>query len=90
MTFKRDTSVPRVEIPGMSDEDRARAEALREEMDWYERTRSQFLRALFIQTRGRPFIGARTPRKPRRKPTKHQRHMASVKARSAYLKTQEA
>lgn len=75
--------VPKVEVPGLSEDEKANIEAIREEMEWYERTRSGFLRALFINTRGRPFTGVR---KPRRKPTKHQRHMARVKARSAFLK----
>lgn len=77
---------PRVEVPGLDDEQRESVEAVRDELEWRERTKRGFLRALFIQTRGVPFQGARTPRKPARKPTKHQRHMTSVKARSGFLK----
>lgn len=75
--------VPRVELPDLSEEERAQIEAVQEEMDWYVRTKRNFLTLLIAN----PQVYLRKP-KPRRKPTKHQRHMASVKARSAYVRSQ--
>lgn len=80
--MKLDTSVPRVELPDLSEAERAQIEAVHEEMDWYQRTRMGMLRALLLKG-VKPFTGVR---KPVRKPTRHQRHMANVKARAAYLK----
>jgi hypothetical protein len=81
--MQTNTEFPHVEVPDLTDEDRARIDALREEMDWYNRTKYGFLRALLLKGT-KPFTGVA---KPAKKPTKHQRHMASVKARSAYLKS---
>ena len=74
--------IPRVELPGLTKEDKAQVEAARDEMEWYERSRVRFLDAL-VSKRGPLFLGKAGPR---RKPTKHQRHKAAVKVRSAYLK----
>jgi hypothetical protein len=81
--MQTNTEFPRVELPGTTDEDRAKIEALHDEMEWNQRTSTMFLRALLLKG-VRPFVGVA---KPAKKPTKHQRHMANVKARSAYLKT---
>lgn len=74
---------PRVEVPNLSDEERSKIEAVKQEMDWHQRMSSGFLRAL-LSKGVRPFVGKA---KPAPRPTKHQRHMTNVKARSAYLRS---
>lgn len=77
--------VPRVEVPGLTEEERAGVEAVREEMDWFQRTKSGFLTALLAK--GRPYIGKA---KPPHKPTKHQRHMAKMRVRAEHVRLQRA
>lgn len=78
-------SFPRVELPGLTDEERAIGAHLRDEMDWYARTKHGYLMALL---RKQPlFTGSR---KPRRKPTAHQRRIEVARTRSAYVRSQAA
>ena len=71
----------RVTLPGLPPEEIERTNRLHAQLEWREKTEAAFIRALLAK--GNVFMGKR---KPARKPTKHQRHQAKVKVRSAYLK----
>jgi hypothetical protein len=78
---KREPQFPRVEVP-MTEAEQEQFDAFKAEAEWKKNTQVAFLAALF--RKGKPFTGVRkTPAKP----TKHQRAIASARARSGYLKS---
>lgn len=72
-----------VNLPNLTEEEQAQVDAARALAEWRERTKIGFLAALLHK--GRPFTGVR---KPKRKPTKHQRQIDNTRARSEFLATQ--
>ena len=76
----KDLMPERVTLPDLTAEEEQQIADLKELFEWRERTQIGFLKALLAK--GTPFTGVR---KPQPKPSKHQRRIASARARSEFL-----
>jgi hypothetical protein len=80
--------IPRVDVPGTTEEDREAGRALRAHGDYLIRQRTGFLRAMLAT--GKPIAARPVPARKRRTLTKNERHMARRETRVAYLKERAA